>query len=123
MLPRQAVEDVVIEGVKIPKGTLLMIAPAAPHFNPMVWGSAADEFDPDRWDHLPEAAQDPYASVAFSQGPRVCIGKSFATLEFKAILSELIRTFEFENTGLVEPQKSGPSLRPLAGMRLKVRAV
>ena len=112
-----------IEGVKIPKGTILMIAPAAPQFNPTVWGSAVDEFDPDRWDHLPEAAQDPYALEAFSQGPRVCIGKSFATLEFKAILSELVRNFDFENTGPVEPQKSGPSLRPLSGMRLKVRAV
>jgi cytochrome P450 len=123
LYPRQAAEDVVIEGAKIPKGTILMIAPSAPHFNPTVWGSAADEFDPDRWDHLPEAARDPYASEAFSQGPRVCIGKSFAVLEFKAILSELVSKFEFENTGLVEPQKSGPSLRPLDGMRLKVRAV
>ncbi|KIW90897.1 uncharacterized protein Z519_08680 [Cladophialophora bantiana CBS 173.52] len=121
--PRQAAEDVEIEGVRILKGTLIMIAPAAPQYNTHIWGPNAEQFDPDRYDHLPEPANDPYVSLAFSAGPRVCIGKSFATLEFKAILTELIRNFSFENTGLVEPQKSGPSLRPLNGMRLKVRLV
>ncbi|KAJ3540627.1 hypothetical protein NM208_g2693 [Fusarium decemcellulare] len=120
---RQAVEDVEIEGVKIPKGTLVMIAPAAPHFNPLIWGSTADEFNPDRWDSLPSPARDPHVSLAFSSGPRVCIGKQFALLEMKVIMAELIRNFEFENTGHVEAQKSGPSLRPINGMRLNISAV
>lgn len=107
----------------IPKGTLMWIAPAAPQFNERVWGPTADQFDPDRFDDLPEAANDPYASQAFSTGPRICIGKSFALLEFKVILVELVRAFSFENTGLVVPQKGGPSLRPLNGMHLKVSAV
>jgi cytochrome P450 len=121
--PREAAEEVVIEGVRIPKGTLLMIAPAAPQFNEHIWGPTADQFDPDRYDALPDAATDPYASQAFSTGPRVCIGKSFALLEFKALIVELIQHFAFENTGLVEPQKSGPSLRPLNGMNLRVKVV
>ncbi|KAM5383714.1 hypothetical protein ACJZ2D_001703 [Fusarium nematophilum] len=120
---RQAAEDFEIEGVKIPKGTLVMIAPAAPQFNPEIWGLTADEFSPDRWDKLPVPAKDPYVSLAFSNGPRVCIGKQFAIMEMKAIMAELIRNFEFENTGPVEPQKSGPSLRPLNGMRLRVSPV
>ncbi|KAH7110702.1 cytochrome P450 3A5 [Dactylonectria macrodidyma] len=120
---RQAAEDVEIEGVKIPKGTLVMIAPAAAQFNPLLWGSTADTFNPDRWDNLPEPAKDPYISLAFSNGPRVCIGKHIALLEMKVIMAELISNFEFENTGPVKPQKSGPSLRPLNGMRLRVSAV
>jgi len=107
----------------VPKGTVLMIAPAAPQFNTHIWGPTADQFDPDRYDNLPEEAQDPYVSQSFSTGPRVCIGKSFALLEFKAILTELVRKFEFETTGPVEPQKGGPSLRPLRGMRLRVTPV
>ncbi|KAH7020347.1 cytochrome P450 [Ilyonectria destructans] len=121
--PRQAIEDLEIEGVNIPKGTMVMIAPAAPQFNPEIWGPTADQFDPDRWDNLPEPARDPYASLAFSNGPRICIGKQFALQEMKAILVELIRKFKFANTGPVEPQKSGPSLRPLNGMRLEVSLV
>lgn len=100
-----------------------MLAPAAPQFNPAVWGEGAELFDPDRWDKLPESAKDPYTFTAFSNGPRVCIGKQFAVLEFKAILTELVRKFEFENRGPVEPQRSGPSLRPLSGMTLTVSKV
>ncbi|KAF4448364.1 cytochrome P450 [Fusarium albosuccineum] len=98
-------------------------APAAPQFNPLIWGPTADEFNPDRWDSLPSPARDPHVSLAFSSGPRVCIGKQFALLEMKVIMVELIRNFEFENTGPVEPQKSGPSLRPINGMRLNVSAM
>lgn len=100
-----------------------MVAPAVPQFNIHIWGPTADQFDPDRYDDLPEAANDPYVSLAFSAGPRVCIGKSLAILEFKAILTELVRNFKFENMGLVEPQKSGPSLRPRGGMPLKISVV
>jgi cytochrome P450 len=121
--PREASENVEIEGTKIPKGTLLWVAPAAPQFNENIWGPTAGEFNPDRFNELPEAAKDPYASQAFSTGPRICIGKAFALLEFKAILVELVRKFKYENTGPVEPQKSGPSLRPLNGMHLKVTVV
>ncbi|KAF4950241.1 hypothetical protein FGADI_8329 [Fusarium gaditjirri] len=121
--PREAGEDLEIEGIVIPKGTAIVVAPAAPHFNPTIWGDTADKFDPDRWDDLPEAARDPYAFQAFSTGPRICIGKSFALLEFKAVMTELIRNFKFENTGPVEPRRSGPSLRPLNGMRLKIMRV
>ncbi|RSM11440.1 hypothetical protein CEP52_003064 [Fusarium oligoseptatum] len=120
---RQADEDIEFEGVKIPKGTLVMVAPAAPQFNPLIWGSTADEFNPDRWDKLSVQAKDPYVSLAFSNGPRVCIGKQFALLEMKVIMAELIRNFAFQNTGPVEPQKSGPSLRPLNGMTLRVSVV
>ncbi|OQU95832.1 hypothetical protein CLAIMM_01999 [Cladophialophora immunda] len=121
--PRETSIDVTIAGIPIPKGTLITIAPATIQFNPLIWGPRAEDFDPDRFDNLPEAARDPFVLEAFSAGPRVCIGKSFALLEFKTILCELVRRFEFENTGPAEPQKSGPSLRPLCGMTMKVRAV
>jgi cytochrome P450 len=113
----------VIEGVVIPKGTLVMIVPAAPHFNKHIWGPTAEEFDPDRFNDLPKAAQDPYASESFSTGPRICIGKSFALLEFKTILVEFVRKFEFANTGRVEPQRGGVSLRPLEGLKLRITPV
>ncbi|KAH8808645.1 cytochrome P450 3A5 [Xylogone sp. PMI_703] len=120
---REAAEDVEIDGVFIPKGTLITIVAGVQHNNPTIWGPTADEFDPDRWDNLPKPAQDPYASEAFLNGPRVCIGKSFATLEWKAIMVELIRNFAFENTGIVDVQKAGVTLKPLGGMHLKIKPV
>jgi cytochrome P450 len=99
---------------------LVIVAPVVPHFNKHIWGPTADAFDPDRFDNLPKAAQDPYAQQAFSSGPRICVGKSMAVLEFKALLVEFVRNFEFANTGLIEPQKGGISLRPLNGLRLHI---
>ncbi|KAL2201609.1 cytochrome P450 [Sarocladium strictum] len=45
--PREAAEDLEIEGVVIPKGTAIIVAPAAPHFNPTIWGDSAHEFNSD----------------------------------------------------------------------------
>lgn len=110
-----------ISGVLIPAGTEVIIVPAVPHRNPHIWGPTADVFDPDRWENLPKEALDPYAFQSLLAGPRVCIGKSFAILELKAILVELIRNFEFEKTpGKVEPL-NGLTLRTLGGLKLRIR--
>ena len=64
--------DVEIEGVLIPKGTTLMIVPQLTHSNPRVWGKDADDFRPERWEHLEGDAATPFAMEAFINGPRVC---------------------------------------------------
>ncbi|RFU35026.1 hypothetical protein B7463_g1272, partial [Scytalidium lignicola] len=117
---RQAAEDVKIDGVVVPKGTLLTVLSGVQNYNPNIWGPTVNEFDPDRFDNLPKQAQDPYAFQTFLGGPRICVGKSFALLEFKTIFIELVRKFEFENTGKVEPQKAGLTSKPLGGMKLKI---
>jgi cytochrome P450 len=106
----------------LPKGTNIIIIPTLPQFSTQVWGSTADQFDPDRFDDLPDTAIDPYAFQAFLSGPRICIGKAFALLEFKIILIELIRSFEFRATAAkVEIQKGGLSRRPVGGLMVGVR--
>ncbi len=72
MVPRQAIADVEIDGVLIPKGTTLMIVPQVTHSNPRVWGKDADDLRPERWEHLEGDAATPYAMEAFINGPRVC---------------------------------------------------
>jgi cytochrome P450 len=98
-IAREAVEDVVVQGVVIPKGTTVLIQPAVVQHNPTIWGPDCDEFRPDRWDRLKGEAADPWAFATFSLGPRVCIGKAMTMLEFKIILVELVCRFDFE--GLV----------------------
>ncbi|KAL1853938.1 hypothetical protein VTK73DRAFT_8869 [Phialemonium thermophilum] len=121
-LPREAIEDVVIQGTLIPKGTTLIMLPAAVHRNPSIWGPDADEFDPDRWDKLSAETTDIYAFAAFSHGPRICSGRAFTMLEFKAIMVELVSKFRFERIDKSDIQLINPSvlLRPRGGLRMKV---
>lgn len=108
----------------VPKETEVLVVPAVANFNKNVWGPAADEFDPDRWDHLPETALDPFAFQTFISGPRICLGKGFAMLEIKAILIELVRNFKFEATSpKVEFQRQMLTLRPEGGLHLRVTLV
>ncbi|KAH8907658.1 cytochrome P450 [Coniochaeta sp. PMI_546] len=120
--PREALEDVVIRGVLIPKGTTILMMPAAVQHNPSIWGPNADTFDPDRWDNLSGEAADMYAFAAFSQGPRICIGRVFTMIEFKAIIIELVSKFRFEKITEGEIELINPSvlLRPRGGLKVKV---
>ncbi|KAF2203675.1 cytochrome P450 [Delitschia confertaspora ATCC 74209] len=84
----------------IPPGTTLYISPSVLHFNPTIWGPDAHVFNPDRHgpDHpsakLYPSSRDPFANLAFSVGPRICIGKRFAALEIKSVLVTVLRAWE-----------------------------
>ncbi|KAI2612348.1 cytochrome P450 [Hypoxylon fragiforme] len=92
---REAGEDMVIDGVFVPKGTTFDIIPAMPMLNPAIWGDNAEEADPTRWDRLTPDQASPFAFEAFSNGPRMCIGKIYAMMEIKIILVELVQRFRF----------------------------
>ncbi|RYP39457.1 hypothetical protein DL767_002191 [Monosporascus sp. MG133] len=92
---RQAVVDETICGIFIPKGTTFDVVPHVTLMNPLIWGDGVDEFDPTRWDRLSEEARSPYAFSTFSNGPRVCLGRSFAFREIKIILVEMVRNYRF----------------------------
>lgn len=85
----------VIDGVFVPKGTTFDIIPAMPMLNPAIWGDNAEEADPTRWDRLTPDQASPFAFEAFSNGPRMCIGKIYAMMEIKIILVELVQRFRF----------------------------
>lgn len=118
---REASKDVIIDDVKLPKGTLVHVVPAVIHYNPHIWGDDADKFDPERWEHLSKEANNPYASGSFLNGPRICIGKSFGLLEYKIYVIELLKAFTFSaKKESLQFQKGGPSLRPQGGLWLRV---
>ncbi|PGH20752.1 hypothetical protein AJ80_03512 [Polytolypa hystricis UAMH7299] len=120
-VPREAAEDVVVSGVLLPKGTTVHICPQVVHSSPSVWGSDASVFDPDRWDRLTSNQASPYALEAFINGPRICIGRTFALLEYKTLLIELVSKWRF--AGLDQQQKvevMNPSLtlKPKRGLKV-----
>ncbi|KAM5443812.1 hypothetical protein MferCBS31731_001058 [Microsporum ferrugineum] len=118
---RTASEDISICGNIVPAGTLLMIYPAVSQLNPSIWGPTVNDFDPDRWYNLPEAAQDPYVFQTFHSGPRVCIGRAFALLEIKVFLIQLLRKWAFHPVErVINIPKTGFALKPTDGLKLRV---
>ncbi|KAI6080281.1 cytochrome P450 [Hypoxylon rubiginosum] len=95
LMYRQAEVDVHLDGVFVPKGTTVEIVPSVTMRNPHIWGEDVDVVDPSRWNRLTGDQHSPYAFEAFSNGPRICIGRSFALLEIKTIVVEMVRRYRF----------------------------
>ncbi|KAK8047926.1 hypothetical protein PG996_015990 [Apiospora saccharicola] len=92
---REAAKSLTLQGISVPRGTTLDIIPAVTMLSRAIWGDDVDEFDPTRWGRLSEEQASPYVFSAFSNGPRICLGKAFALMEIKIILVELVSRFRF----------------------------
>lgn len=123
MIWRQAAKPVIIENIYIPAGTNVIVSPQVSQSHPHIWGSSAETFEPDRWDSLSSESASPYAFQAFSSGPRVCIGKMLSMLEFKAILVDIIRKYEFEPVEAKLVLENYLTLRPRGGLRIKFNVI
>ncbi|KAF3760421.1 hypothetical protein M406DRAFT_13424, partial [Cryphonectria parasitica EP155] len=86
----------------LPAGTCFIINNTAIHYNPDVWPSP-DEIEPRRW--LESQIREGTVAIpgnrkgtfqSFGEGPRACLGRSFARVEFVAIMSRLLRHHRLE---------------------------
>lgn len=92
---RTTLKTCTIGGVRLAKGTDIIIAPWVIHRHRALWPDA-DMFEPTRF--LPENAQriPRFAFLPFGGGPRICIGQGLAMLELETVLPALFRRFRFE---------------------------
>ena len=123
----------------VPVGTLVWVPVWAVHRSPLNWVDG-DKFDPERF--LSSPATDAsagksarrggadltpsyefrhqFAHIAFSAGPRNCVGKRFAMLEGTVLLATLLQRFTFRlSPKTVVPVRaigSGPVQKPEGGM-------
>nr|AGQ03779.1 cytochrome P450 4G11 [Apis cerana cerana] len=76
----------------IPAGCTVVIGTFKLHRQPHIYPNP-DVFDPDNF--LPEktANRHYYAFVPFSAGPRSCVGRKYAMLKLKIVLSTILRNF------------------------------
>jgi cytochrome P450 len=86
MTVRESIADDKLGEYHVPAGTVIYILANAINRLPMYWGPTADEFNPDRWDKLPETYCT-NAFMTFLQGPRGCVGRKFAETEMKVLLA------------------------------------
>ena len=95
-LYREASKDMKLGNLLIPKGTYLVIPIIMMHRSKECWGEDAKEFNPMRFiNGVAKAAKHPNALLAFSAGPRTCIGQNFAMLEAKTVMALILQRFSW----------------------------
>jgi cytochrome P450 len=91
---RKLTRDTEIGGWRLPAGTLVLPAIAVLHMRPDLYDDP-EEFRPERW---LEAAPGSYTWIPFGGGVRRCIGASFAQMEMKTVLREVLRRVRLRAT-------------------------
>jgi cytochrome P450 len=105
-------------GRDIYPGDTVIIPIYALHRNHLLWEDP-DQFDPDRFRDPKQI--DRYAYLPFGDGPRICIGASFAIQEAVIILSTLLTQFRFKAiAGRTPKPVLILTLRPEGGVWLEI---
>lgn len=86
--------------IHVSKGQGVVIPIALINTSKQIWGEDALEFNPSRWNTVPEGVSDIPGLwgniLTFSGGPRGCIGFRFSLVEIKALLFTLVRSFDLD---------------------------
>lgn len=83
-----------------------------------IWGEDADEWKPDRW----EGRKLGWEWIAFSGGPRVCLGQQYALNEASFVLVKFLQRFDGLEALDMGPIKKGLTitLSPAKGVKVKM---
>ncbi|KAL5733074.1 hypothetical protein ACOSQ2_032766 [Xanthoceras sorbifolium] len=93
---REALEETQLRNITIPKGVCLWTLIPTLHRDPEIWGPDANEFKPERFSEgVSKACKFPQAYVPFGLGPRLCLGRNFAMVQLKIVLSSIVSRFSF----------------------------
>ena len=93
-LPRETTRDVAFGEYTVPAGSEVLVSVYSLHHDERFW-SAPETFDPDRWRDRDRSTE---AYLPFGAGPRRCLGATFARVEARVVLVELLRRFRFERS-------------------------
>ena len=115
-VPKVAVGDQKLGDYMLPDETNVSLHTFRIQYSPQHWGPDPDVFRPERWFADPKCATDAkycfekteetalksffkfsrYAFIPFSDGPRSCLGRRFAEVEFMTAIVVLVRQLEFK---------------------------
>lgn len=120
LITRAAIAEDRIRQFKIPKGSMVAIAPWVLHRHRRLWDEP-DAFDPGRFMPERRTAIDRFAYLPFGAGPRVCIGASFALQEAVTVLASIVRAarLDLAEGHLVRPVQR-VTLRPHGGLPMRI---
>ncbi len=93
IVERDALEEDVVSGFRVPKGATVGISTYLLHRHPDYW-EQPEAFVPERF---AEASQRPkHIYLPFGGGPRTCIGNAFALMEMQLVLARLTQRAQLE---------------------------
>lgn len=115
--PRDAVEDDVVGGWRIPAGQSVFLSPFVTHRHPDFWVEP-NRFDPERFSA--DAPPRPkYAYFPFGGGQRKCIGSQLALQQLNLSLAMIVQRFRLSPAPAASVDEATlVSLRPPSGIRL-----
>ena len=117
-LSRSAQKDDTLCERKIARGDTVTLPIYALHRSHLLWDDP-HQFNPDRFDGKTEINR--YAYLPFGDGPRICIGASFALQEAIIILASLLARYKFTRVKGKDPKPVLIlTLRPEGGVWLEV---
>ncbi|XVF68717.1 hypothetical protein PTKIN_Ptkin11bG0024000 [Pterospermum kingtungense] len=91
---RQALQNVKLGEVEIPKGVNIWLWLLELHFDPKHWGPDAQKFSPERFANgISRACKSSQAYIPFGVGARVCPGQSFAMTELQVLFAIILSKF------------------------------
>lgn len=92
----QAVEDIVVGGFNIRKGTTIILSLYVTHRHTELW-ERPNEFYPEHFLNAhAHARRSKYAFFPFGSGLHNCLGRHFAELEMMSVIVTLLREFTFK---------------------------
>lgn len=129
--PVRGADGAWIKAIPVKKGQVIHIPSIGINRDADVFGDA-DTFRPTRWlVGRGDAAEARYCTpgergvpppdaraggwsglVTFSEGPRICVGMRLALFEYKALITTLVRSFQFHDTGAAITTRHGATLSP-----------
>jgi cytochrome P450 len=116
LVSRTALADDTLCGREIRKGDTVILPIYAMHRSHLNWPNP-DAFVPDRW---LQGKPERYSYLPFGDGPRICIGASFALQEAVIVLATLLANFRFTAVHGRDPKPVMVlTLRPEGGVWLQ----
>ncbi|XP_063239800.1 cytochrome P450 4c3-like [Bacillus rossius redtenbacheri] len=90
---REVTEEIKLTKYTLPAGTYIAIPVLLIHRNPEYFPDP-NRFYPDRFSPENSANRHPFSFIPFLGGRRMCIGKKYAYMQMKIILSTVLRSYE-----------------------------
>ena len=116
-LQRQTLAEVEVEGVRLPRGALLTLAPLHVQRDAQ-WWEDPDVFNPERFkpdnSRSTDPAPHPYAWTPFGGGAHLCLGLHLADAQMRLVLGELLRRAQWRlPEGITPTWRHAPITHPV----------